>query len=293
MITAACGRALDGGRRPRAGAVARRSRAVLRSAALWLAVFGFPGSAAALAAEPPVERVMLRAGVMRVSNVDTVLRLDARGFPIGTNLDFDRSLGGETATNAARLEVLYRFDPRHALGLSWYAFRLAGERVIDEQIEWGDLSYAVNTKIASFLESETLNLAYRYSFHHDDRIELGALLGLDLVRMSAGLEASGVALSETESGTALLPAVGFYTRYRVGQRLALETRLELAALSHGGTRKSAQDILVGLEYRLTPQLALGGALNVVSLDAEWESGSTLLTLHQRWRGWFGYAALYF
>jgi hypothetical protein len=289
MITTAHGRILDGGRHPRARAGAHRPRTGIGCAALMLAAFGFPEAAAA---DPPLERVMLRAGVMRVSGVDTLLRLDARGFPLGTNLDFDEALGGETSADAARLEALYRFDPHHALSLSWYAFRLAGERVIDEQIQWGDLSYAVNTKIASFLESETFKLAYRYSFHRDERIELGALLGVNVVRMSVGLEASGTALSETESGTALLPAVGFYTRYRFEKRLALETRFELSALNHHGTRKSALDILVGLEYRLTPRLGLGGALNVVSLDAEWASGSTLLTLHHRWRGWLGYVALY-
>lgn len=250
-------------------------------------------AAAAYTGEPPVERVLLRAGVLRVSNVDTVLRLDATDLPLGTSLDFADTLGGETSVGTVRLEVSHRFDPRHAFGLSWYAFRLSGRRVIDKQIRWGDLTYDVNTEIASFHELELLKLGYYYSLHRDDRIDFGALFGLDLVRMAAGLEAPVLGLSETASGTVLLPAFGFYTRYRLTTQLSLESAVELASLGYGGNRKSLQDILLGLEYRLSPRLGVGGALNVFSLDAEWKSGSMLFSLHHRWRGWFGYAALYF
>lgn len=64
------------------------------------------------------DRLMIRGGWAYVFgvNADVTVRGDRTG--IGSSVDFVKTLGGDNSTNALRIDSLYRFNERHAMGFS-------------------------------------------------------------------------------------------------------------------------------------------------------------------------------
>jgi len=240
------------------------------------------------------DRFGLRLGGYSVSNADTIARLDANNGPVGTYVDFRDTLGGENTAKVFRLDGLYRFNEHHSLGFAWYDLNFKGSRVLSESIEWGGQTYPVNTQVDSKLKFDVYKLAYQYSLLHNEEAELGALFGLHVMRVSAGINASGISQSQTESATAPLPVWGFFAGYKFSPRLSAYYNYQVFNINYqdrfvGGL----QDFVIGLEYRLFRNFALGTAYNRFALHLKAKADTTTLYLDSSWNGAMLYGAVYF
>lgn len=237
---------------------------------------------------------MLRAGGFLVRDVDTRARLDAVSAPIGTYIDFDDTLGGETSANVARLDAYWRFGLKHRIDVSYYDLRFDGSRVIDTQIDWGDQTFPINTGIDSRLTMRVLKAAYVYSFYRNDDVELAASAGLHTMRVSMALEEINGLRAQSEAVTAPLPVLGFQMNYRFTDRWTALLRMESFFVSiEDRARGSLTDYMLGIEYRLFRNVALGAAYERFALFYEGRDDRFRLTVDQSWYGLLAYAALYF
>jgi hypothetical protein len=86
--------------------------------AMVVLVLGTPGMM--LAEEPAKEqfrdRLMIRAGWAYVFGVDADVTVRGDRTGIGASVDFAKTLGGDDSTSALRIDSLYRFNERHAVG---------------------------------------------------------------------------------------------------------------------------------------------------------------------------------
>ncbi len=102
------------------------------------------------------------------------------------DIDFSKTLGGDNSTDAFRIDTLYRFNERHALGLSWYRVGLGGQKTLNEQIQIDDNTINAGASVNSSLNLNLYRLIYNYSFYRTDKVELavspGALHGEHEVR---------------------------------------------------------------------------------------------------------------
>src|SRR5574337_1745778 len=126
-----------------------------------LLAFGTPGTI--LAEEPKQEfrdRLMIRAGWAYVFGVNADVTVRGERTGIGASVDFAKTLGGDDSASALRVDSLYRFNERHAVGFSWYRVALGGENtILDRQIEIGGNTISANASVQSDLN---MNL-YRFS----------------------------------------------------------------------------------------------------------------------------------
>ena len=53
-------------------------------------------------------------------------------------------------------------------------------------IDWGDVTFPVSATVNSNFDSDIVRLAYRWSMVHDDRAELGLLLGVFMGGLGLG-----------------------------------------------------------------------------------------------------------
>src|SRR5262249_254442 len=111
-----------------------------------LALTFAPLSHAEEKAEPPKEKaetplqdkLMIRGGWAYVFGAAAQVAVGGPVLGVGTSVDFTQTLGGRTSTDALRIDSLYRFNERHAIGFSWYRVGLGGNKALTQQIDVGD-----------------------------------------------------------------------------------------------------------------------------------------------------------
>ena len=252
-------------------------------------------NAAAWAAEEPLpDRFMLRFGGYLVSNAETVARLDSNKGPVGVSVDFADTLGGEKTNNALRLDGLYRFNDKHGLGFSWYALKFEGTRVLDRDINWGDQTFPINARVDSELKFDVYKVNYQYSLFHNQEAELGVSAGLHVMRLSAGISSPTTGKAQDEAVTAPLPVFGLFGDYKFTPRFSGYFNYQWFFINYDNKIKGGlQDFLVGLEYRVVRNVALGAAYNRFSVNIESDRDESTLKVDTNWNGALLYAAVYF
>ena len=279
-----------------------RLLSLVRRKDLWrarVAVSAFAASVLAGAVQAGAEeellpdRFMLRLGGYHAQNADTVMRLDANNLPIGTYIDFHDTLGGDTSTTVFRVDGLYRFNDKHGLQFSWYALKYTGTRVLDRDIQWGDVTFPINATVNSELKFDVYKLSYQYSVYHNDKVELGASVGLHVMHMSASINA-GSSGDQGEAVTAPLPVIGLFADYNFTPRFSVYYNYQWFFINYQDKAKGGlQDFLFGLEYRVFRNVALGFAYNRFGMNLEVKGDAKTLNLNTNWNGGMLYGALYF
>ena len=115
----------------------------------------------------------------------------------GDNVNFDEVLGGGDASRV-RLDADWRFgdSKRHKLRLIAFSMSRDNKKTIDEQIDWGDVTYPVDAELKAEFKFSVVELAYEYAFLRRDNYELGGSIGLHYAGIDASLKAERTATGE-------------------------------------------------------------------------------------------------
>lgn len=240
------------------------------------------------------DRFMLRLGGYQVRDANTIVRLEANNQPAGAYIDFNETLGGETSTTVFRLDGLYRFDERHGIGLGWYGLKFNGSKVLDKEIDWAGRIYPVNTKVDSEIKFGIYKVDYQYSLFHNDKAELGASFGFNIMKISTSVIAQGINQSGSKSVSAPLPVWGLFADFKFTPRFSAYYNYQFFFVNfQDKTKGGIQDFLFGLEYRLFRNVALGAAYNRFGMQLESKGETATLNFATNWNGGMLYGAVYF
>jgi hypothetical protein len=225
------------------------------------------------------DKFVVRLGGYSIKDYSAIVRLDANNSPVGTYVDFHDTLGGETRAMVFRLDGLYRFTERSGLGFAWYDVRFRGSRVLSEQIVWNGQTYDIGTPVDTSIKFTVYKVNYQYSVFHDEEVELDASIGLHIMHIQAGIEASGINQSQGDSVTEPLPVWGLFADYKFTPRFSAFYNYQVFFINYQDKVKGGlQDFLFGLEYRLTKHIALGGAYNRFALNVKAQGNDATLYL---------------
>jgi hypothetical protein len=167
-------------------------------------------------------------------------------------------------------------------------------RSLGKDIVWGGQTYPLKTVVESKIQFDIYKLNYQYSVYHNDKVELGVLLGAHVMRTFAGISASRGGLAQSEAVTAPLPVWGFFADYKFTPRFSAYYNYQVFNVNYQDKVKGGlQDFLFGLEYRLFRHLSLGAAYNRFAVDAKVKGGNATLYLDTSWNGGMLYGAVYF
>ena len=229
----------------------------------------------ALATEEVHDRLMIRGGWAHVFGVNADARLPGPITGIGTSIDFSKTLGGDTSTDAFRIDTLYRFNERHALGLSWYRVGLGGQNTLSEQLQINDYTIQAGASANSSLNFNLYRLLYNFSFYRTEKVELAVSPGLYMANTKFHLTAQGnVTVPNgqapfnvarvTEKLTVPLPSIGLVMNYNITPRFQLQTRGDFFYITVADYEGAMFEFYAGLEYRLFKHFAVGAAYDRVS-----------------------------
>ena len=216
--------------------------------------------------EKPDSKLMIRGGWAYVFGTTATASVGGPVLGIGTSLDFANTLGGDTSTDAIRLDGLYRFNDRHAVGLSWYRVGVSGNKSLNEDIQINDQIISAGATTQTDLSFNAYRLLYNYSFYRNDKVELGISPGLYFVKTNFNFagqgEINGIPGSATvvnEQVTLPLPSIGFIANYSITPKLLFQSRYDFFYLEIGDYTGSMFELYAGLEYRLHQHFAMGAA----------------------------------
>jgi hypothetical protein len=217
------------------------------------------------------DRFNVAVGTYFVTRTNSQIRLDQDiGLvTVGTTIDWETDLGGDTTEIAPRVDGFYRFTPTQRMDYSWYRVNRSGEAVTQRDLEFGNVSFPAGSTINSKFSTNTAKLAYTYSFFRAPVIETGFSLGLHVTQLEASLAATGLGLSESTTTTAPLPVFGFRLDYSPAPRWWVRGRYELFFLDKMDVyRGSLNDFSLAIEHQTFRHVGFSFGLNRNNLDLE-------------------------
>jgi len=230
-------------------------------------------SAAAPAAAPAptvvesagTDKFTIRLGSFLLSSINTRLSLTDESGNGGSEVDFERDLGGRDSLNVFRADGEWRFADRHKVQLSYFDIDRHASKAIDRTINWGDQTYTVNTTISTEFQTMVTKFNYGYTFYRNDAgtQEVTALLGLHVTKMKGSLGATGSGLAEGASVTAPLPVFGLEWKAKLSYGLTSHVAYEYFGISLDDDKYSGSlsDFQAMLEYQLSRHWSIGGGYN--------------------------------
>ncbi|MBL3590979.1 MAG: hypothetical protein JMN24_14455 [gamma proteobacterium endosymbiont of Lamellibrachia anaximandri] len=241
------------------------------------------------------DRFNLRLGGFFVTNTEATISFVSPALA-GISINTTRDLSMNDTTNVFRLDGYYRFTEQSSIDFSYYRVNRDGSTVLDTEIHWGGNIYPINANLDSSLNTDTYKIAYVWSFHHDEKVELGLSAGLHITSFNVKLKGTLNDITihnDSNSATAPLPVVGFKLNYNITPKLIWMNKLELFYIKIDSFKGNFSDFMTALEYRAFDNIGFGVGLNSINSDLELEEGDGLLSLDTTNLGALAYASIYF
>jgi hypothetical protein len=236
-------------------------------------------AATAAVAKPPPEEpdnllndsVTLQAGIVS-STSQTSVRYDSTAGTPGTVVDGEKDLGLPPKKLIGNAELMFRMKKRHRIRIQTYYLPLDRQAttVLQKTINFGDTTYNVNDVVQSKLKIHLLAINYTYSIVKNDRVEIGASLGFDVV----GLEADATVLArlrtESEQRSAPAPLGGLDGTLRISSRWYLEGRAQYVKADVQTVKGTFEAYQANLLYRMSPNVTFGLGYSGFKVDVSSE-----------------------
>lgn len=235
---------------------------------------------ATAAAKPPAEQpdnllndtFTLQAGLMLSSN-QTNIRYDSAAGTVGTVINGENDLALPSHKLTGMGELMFRVHKRHTIRLSDYYLPLdrRATTLLTQTVNFGNSTYNIGDEVSSELQVRMLGLAYTYSFIQNDRLELGASLGFNVIGLSASLSVPARLVAEYDEVSTPVPLAGLEGTVRMSSRFYLEARFQDVHVHINDVQGSLEVYQGNLLYRLSPNVTFGLGYNGYSVDADIES----------------------
>lgn len=240
------------------------------------------------------DRYMIRLGGYFIDTSDTVFSVTSP-IKVGTVIDYQRDLDGESTATIPRIDAYYRFNERHRIDFTSFAINRTGSRTlsVDPPVNINGEDYSGDT-VNSDIDYTLYKVGYAYSFYNSPEVELSLAAGLNI--MTYDLKFSNAEGNKVESAgvTAPLPVFGLRMGYAVTPKWSFHYVAEAFYFSIKDTVKgSLLNFELSTEYRLFKHFALGLGLARVGTNIDVNDNDWTGTFSDNFRGYTAFGTLYF
>ncbi|HEY2580984.1 MAG TPA: hypothetical protein VGI43_04220 [Mucilaginibacter sp.] len=181
-----------------------------------------------------VEKFRVSAGAFVAIN-NTDIRVSDVSGGLGTNINFENDLGFKKNSWTFLGDFQWRSSSRSRFDLSYIYIGRSSDHTIQQDITFGDNTYAANTQVNAFFNTTIYRFSYGYAILSKPNFEAGLLVGLHIVRASVGLSTAGSAanlnISNDFGFTAPLPDFGVWGGYTFSDRWAVTGEFDYFSLT--------------------------------------------------------------
>lgn len=235
-----------------------------------LSIIGVAAALPVLAQSPDVpdhpalrDKFYLGAGVF-LPKTSTSAQLNSSTLGIGTNVDFERTLGFEDSKSVPAFFGRWRFGERWRLEAEYFELNRSGTRTLNRDIQWGDRVFAANSQLSSTFDFSDLRASVGYSFFKTKDKELGAGIGVHAAKYAISLNTLNAG-SENEKVTAPLPVLSLYGQFALTDRWAVGGRLDRFALNYDKYEGSLTSLNLDLLYQPFKNFGFGAGYRALAI----------------------------
>ena len=239
------------------------------------------------------DRFQIDGGAFRLGS-DTQLTFSRDDVP-GTEIDFEETLDLPSAANSIWLNGYWRVGRRHTVNLSFANNNRDGDPITGgRDIQWGDNLIRTGSSLSASLHSRYLAGSYRFAAFRNDRVEVGPLVGLGYLWLTARLDASGSItvdgetrdreISEEAKKNAATAGIGAYTVWTAARRVVVRGDIQWIGVTMDGTDYMLVDGRAGVDYYFTRHVGVGAQYKYNRFQALTERERTGLSGHYRYQG---------
>ncbi len=251
----------------------------------------------AQAEELQADKFRLAIGGYAIARYDSNISMSDPDLGAGISINPQDTLGIDTENTVLRIEGYYRFRPKHALTYSWYSINSTGSKILEEELDWGDITIPAFAEVTSSLDYDIFKVGYLWSFHHSDKVELGVGAGLHITRLTMALDAETTTSPDPTlqnvNTTVPLPVLSLGLNYHVTPKFLWYLKTEAFALKFDDWIGTYRDTTFGMEYRAWKHVALGAGLSINALDLDEQGSNYHLRFNNTISGALFYVATYF
>ena len=196
------------------------------------------------------------------AKASTTVRLDSDRGGNGTTVNLESDLNLNDNKTLPDLEFLWRINPRHGVEGSYVRLNRSGTRTISGTINWGEITFPVNTAVDTTFDSDVWRVAYRYSPVNDGAgNELAFLLGAHYTTIKTSLSGPTGSLAQSASVDFPLPTIGVRGGWRFADSWRLAGYAQLLKLKIGDYDGGLYNGAAGVEWAFMPQAYAGLGYN--------------------------------
>ena len=171
------------------------------------------------------DRSGLLAGVY-LADFDTRVRLTS-GLPgSGTIVDLEEDFGLDDTKTRLVLHGDHRFRPRHRVDGTYYDLSRSGSKVLERDIDFGDISFPEGSTVDTNFDYRVLKLTYSYSLFQNRSVDLAISGGLYVADFDLRSTNRETGEFEGEDGVAPFPMFGVRGTWLAGPRLTIDLYAE-------------------------------------------------------------------
>lgn len=205
---------------------------------------------------------------------NTRIRVDGPNNP-GGDIDFENDLNFDDKANVWLADFKWRFTQNFHLSMEYVSIKRDADAILDKDVSWDDLTFKQGTNVHSNFDIDVYRAFVGYSFLNGRQYELGAGLGLHLMRLS--MDIAGQAFtnqgdyayqSDSVSVLAPLPNIGVYGTYALSERFAISAKYDWMSANvndyNGGITSASAD----LQYQWFKNFGIGLGYHYFKVDVE-------------------------
>src|SRR5262245_35630702 len=229
-----------------------------------------------------------------VPKTSTSAQLDSTNLGVGTVIDFERALGMKTQEAVPEVFARWRFADRWRLEMAYFALNRRGDKVIEQDIQWGDQTFVAGTEIQSKFNFSDLRTSVGYSLFRRPDKDVGVEFGFhvasyDISLGAAGIGAAGAAgTSETKKVLAPLPVLSGYGQFALTEEWAISVRLDRFVMSYNDYYGNITASLVDLNYQPFRYIGFGPAYRSLFINLSVTRPTWTATFAQSFQGPLAY-----
>ncbi|MDX2486540.1 MAG: hypothetical protein QNL03_03475 [Gammaproteobacteria bacterium] len=258
-------------------------------------------SGSAIAAEEEAAAVafpdtwMIRLGAYIVDGSDTQFSVSSDIGGLGTVIDYNRDLGGDSRATIPRIDAYYRFNPRHRINFTSFSIDRKGSRTlaIDPPITIDGVDYSGGT-INSDIKYTLYKLGYAYSFYHSSKVELSITAGLNITTYDFEFSDATGAKASSAGVTAPLPMLGLRMGYAITPKWSVNYVAESFFIDFEDKLRGALiNYELNTEYKLFKHFAIGAGFARIGSSLEVNADDWKGSVSDSYRGYTVFGTFYF
>ena len=242
-----------------------------------LAAVGLLGAAASTTAFAQAQGLLDNPFVFNlgVFVLGTDVKGNLNGTASGSNqqVDFDRDFGKAGDASRARVDALWRINPKHHLRFLYFDNDSTRNRVIDRDIAWGDYTFKAGGNVETKVKYEVYELAYEYAFMRTPTYEVAASFGIHNEHFNTRLTGNATitdangnvsaasASTESNSVSAPLPVIGLRGGWVVAPQWYLDGQVQLFKVNVNGIDGNWTDLRLGGTWMFSKNFGVGLGYN--------------------------------